>query len=178
MLAGQIGDEAKSHPLLELVFVVRKDMLPASLIGHRNDNGKYGLNINVSPLLHVRIIEGTYGDSSSMNPNLDCGSRIGPPDMVMAFNAGLYAYPSWRSVLQYLKAQPNVVGVMTDYNEWSGLQCASLGGTSSSTTNNNGCETTLQMNPFRQPRAMPVYSMNLPQFSNGFMYVFNPQELE
>ena len=109
-------------------------------------------------------MEGTYGDS--VNPDLDCGSRIGPPSMVLAFNAGLYAYDSWCSVLKYLKANPNVVGVMTDYNEWSGLQCASLGG---------NCDT-LRMNPFRQPRAMPVHSMNLPQFCNAFMHTINLQE--
>ena len=82
--------------------------------------------------------------------------------------AGLYAYNSWRSVLKYLKENPNVVGVMSDYNEWSGLQCASLGGN----------RETLRLNPFRQPRAMPVYSMNLPQFCNGFLYAINPQELD
>ena len=36
----------------------------------------------------------------------------------------------------------------------------------------------LVINPFRQPLSLPVYSMNLPQFSNGFIYVFNEQELD
>eukprot|EP00970_Alexandrium_tamarense_P005644 scaffold931_cov200-Alexandrium_tamarense.AAC.32 len=31
----------------------------------------------------------------------------------------------------------------------------------------------LVMSPFRQPRAMPEHCMRLPQFSNGFLYVFN-----
>ena len=163
LLAAQITED--SSPLLELVFIIRKDMLPASLVGKRGD-GTYGLDLQVSKLLRVRVVEGTYGDS--VNPDLDCGSRIGPPDMVMAFNAGLYAYESWRSVLNYLKEHPNVVGTLTDYNEWSGLQCASLGGN----------RETLCMNPFRQPHAMPVFSMNLPQFSNGFLYAINPQDLE
>lgn len=165
LLSGQIEEGSLSSPLLEFVFVIRNDMLPASLVGQRSD-GSYGLNIDLSPSLHLRVVEGTYGDS--LNPDLDCGFRIGPPDMIMAFNAGLYAYDSWRSVLKYLKQHSSTVGVFTDYNEWSGLQCASLGGSIE----------TLQMNPFRQPRAMPVYSMNLPQFSNGFMYAINPQELE
>ena len=165
LLAGQISDNEASSPLLELVFVVRKDMLPVSLVGQRGD-GTYGLDLEISKWLRVRVVEGTYGDS--INPDLDCGSRIGPPDMVMAFNAGLYAYESWRSVLKYLELHPNVVGVFSDYNEWSGLQCASLGGN----------RETLRMNPFRQPRAMPVYSMNLPQFCNGFLYAINPQELD
>jgi hypothetical protein len=125
-----------------------------------------------------------------LDPNFDCGS--GPPDMIMAFNAGLFAYTSWRPVVAYLDQHRAVVGVFTDYNEFSGLQCASLGGAL--------CRNSLQMNPFRQPRAMPgtinqrqpvtnalsnylvrpclvvVFSMNLPQFSNGFIYVFNQQQ--
>lgn len=168
LLGNQVADETTKvyqGPLLELVFVVRQDMLPASLVGCRLD-GRYGMDLELSPWIRVRIVEGTYGDA--VNPNLDCGSRIGPPDMLMAFNAGLFAYESWRSVLTYLRDHPGVVGVMTDYNEWSGLQCASLGGN----------RETLRVNPFRQPRAMPVFSMNLPQFSNGFLYAINPQELE
>ena len=57
-----------------------------------------------------------------------------------------------------------------DYNEHSGVNCAKLGGWRAAQS--------LDVNPFRQPRAMPVYCMNLPQFSNGFMYVFNEQDLE
>lgn len=165
LLAGQIPDIETTSPILELVFVVRKDMLPQSLARRRSD-GAYGLDLEISEWLHVYIVEGTYGNS--INPDLDCGSRIGSPDMVMAFNAGLYAYESWRSVLKYLQAHLSVVGVFSDYNEWSGLQCASLGGNRES----------LRMNPFRQPRAMPVYSMNLPQFTNGFLYAINTQELD
>lgn len=164
LLADQVPAGTAS-PFLELVFVVRKDMLPVSLVDQRSD-GTYLVNLEVSQWLRIRVVEGTYGDS--VNPDLDCGSRIGPPSMVMAFNAGLYAYESWRSVLKYLKENQNVVGVMSDYNEWSGLQCASLGGS----------RETLCMNPFRQPRAMPVCSMNLPQFCNGFIYAINPQDLE
>jgi hypothetical protein len=169
LLAGQLTTEetaCSALPLLELVFVIRPDMLPSSLVGQRKENGTFGLNINVSPWLRARVVEGTYGDS--VHPDLDCGYHMGPPDMVMAFNAGLYAYESWRSVLKYLREHPNVVAVLSDYNEFSGVQCARLGGSPE----------TLRVNPFRQPRAMPVYSMNLPQFSNGFLYAINPQELE
>jgi hypothetical protein len=113
----------------------------------------------------ISVVSGTYGDS--LDPNFDCG---GTPDMVIAANAGLYAYESWRSVVNYLNTNPNIVGVFTDYNEYSGVNCASLAG-------HKGRES-LCVNPFRQPRAMPVYSMNLPQFSNGFLYVMNAQELE
>jgi hypothetical protein len=146
---------------LELVFVVRQDMLPPTL--HQVEGG---YTINLDERLVIYIVSGTYG--SDLHPNFDCGG--GPPDMVVAFNAGLFAYESWRSVVSYLDNNRGVVGVFTDYNEFSGVQCASLGGSQA--------RQSLCMNPFRQPRAMPVYSMNLPQCCNGFVYVFNQQEIE
>jgi len=156
---------------VELVLVVRDDMLPPALRPTHMDSittstPKNALSFDLTETLRITFISGVYGDS--LDPNFDCGS--GPPDMVMAFNAGLFAYDSWRSVVTYLDQHRGVVGVFTDYNEYSGVQCASLGGAAS--------RNSLTVNPFRQPRAMPVYSMNLPQFSNGFLYVFNPQTLE
>lgn len=151
---------------LELIFIVRQDMLPQSAEAVVEEaEGSYILEKNG---LSIRVLSGTYGES--IDPRFDCG-RSGAPDMVMAFNAGLHAYETWRSCVEFLNSTKDVVGVFTDYNEWSGVQCASLGGHES--------RTSLKVNPFRQPRAMPVYSMNLPQFCNGFIYVFNehmPQE--
>ena len=49
--------------------------------------------------LKLSIIGGTYGDS--LNPAFDIDG--GQPDMVIGMNAGLYAYESWRHVVQYLK---------------------------------------------------------------------------
>jgi hypothetical protein len=123
--------------------------------------------LHLLPNLSITVVSGTYGDS--IDPNFDCGDG-GSPDLVVGLNAGMYAYDSWRYVVSYLYHNPGVVGVFTDYNEHSGAYCASLGGHQS--------RQSLCINPFRQPRAMPVYSMNLPQFSNGFLYVLNPQELE
>jgi hypothetical protein len=116
----------------------------------------------------IMVVSGTYG-SATLDPKFDIGT--GSPDMIIGLNAGLYAYyESWRFVVNYLHYSNNgVVGVFTDYNEYSGVNCAALGG--------GRCRDSLCMNPFRQPRAMPVYSMNLPQFSNGFIYVFNEQEI-
>mmetsp|Transcript_54652 Transcript_54652/g.132730 ORF Transcript_54652/g.132730 Transcript_54652/m.132730 type:complete len:305 (+) Transcript_54652:120-1034(+) len=156
---------------VEIVMIVRKDMLPPS---HRqqqhegkNGEGSLLLRVELASNLTVGIAAGSYGDPSSLDPTFDLG---GPPDMVIALNAGLFAYESWRSVVEYLDHNRGVVGVFTDYNEHSGVNCASLGGIQS--------RNSLAMNPFRQPRAMPVYSMNLPQFSNGFFYVFNEQDVE
>ena len=152
---------------VELIFVVRDDMLPSclrSLPDLCGRDGKSVFSVDLTETLHVSIVSGVYG-SSTLDPNFDCGS--GPPDLLVAFNAGIYAYESWRSVVTYLDQHRGVIGVMSDYNEFSGVQCASL-----------DHRETLTVNPFRQPRAMPVYSMNLPQFSNGFLYVFNPQDLD
>lgn len=150
--------------VLELTFVVHHDMQPSSERNHASHGA--AMVDNLTPSMRIVIAHGSYGDS--LNPNFDCGS--GRPDMIMAFNAGLFAYESWRSVVSYLDHHKDVVGVFTDYNEFSGVQCASLGGAKS--------RNSLTVNPFRQPRAMPVYCMNLPQFSNGFLYVFNEQSIE
>ena len=112
----------------------------------------------------ITVVSGTYNDS--LDPNFDCG---GKPDVVFAMNAGIYAYESWRFVVEYLE-KSGCLGIFTDYNEYSGLNCASLGG--------RKCRDSLSVNPFRQPLALPVYSMNLPQFANGFFYVFNEQDME
>lgn len=140
-------------------------MLPAHIKATQSTSG-YSMKLNLTTNLTIAVVCGTYG--AGLDPNFDCGS--GAPDMVIGLNAGLFAYPSWRNVISYLYRQPNVVAVFSDYNEHSAVNCASLG----------GCKArqSVAVNPFRQPRAMPVYSMNLPQFSNGFLYVYNEQHLE
>jgi hypothetical protein len=130
---------------LELVFIVRDDMLPEPLKNVKQSDNCKGIVVKLLDNLCVYIVSGTYGDS--IDPNFDCGSGV--PDIVMAFNAGLHAYTSWRSVIRFLDVHRGIVGIFTDYNEYSGLGCASLGGANS--------RESLCMNPFRQPRAMPVY---------------------
>ena len=130
------------------------------------ENGYRCIRMQLIPNLTIIVQSGTYNET--MDPNFDCGT--GPPDIIMALNAGLFAYESWRNVIEYLNDNRGIVGVFTDYNEHSGVNCASLGG--------GQARESLSINPFRQPHAMPVFSMNLPQFSNGFMYVFNGQELD
>lgn len=139
-------------------------MLPSKC--QRTNGGDLSLELSMTPDLTVFLVSGTYGDS--LDPRFDCGT--GPPDMLLALNAGLYAYESWRSVVTFLYDNPGIVGVFSDYNEYSGVNCAAMGGGKS--------RRSLQINPFRQPLSLPVYSMNLPQFSNGFIYVFNEQEME
>jgi hypothetical protein len=161
-----LGAADKNNTIqLELVVVVRSDMVPPSLQASVASNT---CALVRSDALTIRLVCGTYGHPNSLDPHFDCGS--GPPDMVVAFNAGLYAYESWRNVVTYLHEHPSVVGVFTDYNEMSAAQCASLGGAKA--------RASVTINPFRQPRAMPVHSMNLPQFTNGFAYVYNQLPLE
>ena len=161
---------------LELVFVVRNDMLPAQyeqqLVKEEKqtrtlDIHQNGFSFDLTSNIKIWFVSGTYG--SDLDPNFDCGT--GPPDMILGMNAGIYAYDSWRSVVLYLDNHSSVVGVFTDYNEHSAVNCAgSLGG--------GKCRSSVCVNPFRQPRAMPVRCMNLPQFSNGFIYACNEQELD
>ena len=164
---------------VELVFCIRPDMIPTSLAAERTDHPASSSSSSSSPLLYrvqlvetiqVSVVCGVYGDESSLHPNLDCGG--GPPDMIMAYNAGLYAYESWRYLINYLyNPSTTAIGICTDYNEHSAVQCATILGGST-------CQNSVIVNPFRQPRAMPVYSMNLPQYSNGFLYVVNEQSME
>jgi len=151
--------------MVELTFVVREDMLPPKCRNQQSTKG-YSMHLELAPNLRLLVVSGTYG--GSLDPNFDCGS--GPPDMVVGLNAGLFAYESWRSVVSFLHQHQGVVGVFTDYNEHSGMNCASLGGSKA--------RESLSINPFRQPLSLPVFCMNLPQMSNGFMYVFNEQELD
>ncbi|KAL9191343.1 hypothetical protein ACHAXT_001049 [Thalassiosira profunda] len=143
---------------VDMTWVVREDMFPES-------SDKRSLSLHLAANLKLSIVGGTYGQS--LNPDFDMG---GPPDMIVGMNAGLFAYESWRHVVSYLHHHKNTIGVFTDYNEHSGMNCASLGGRESTCS--------LTTNPFRQMRAMPVYCMNLPQFCNGFIYTFNKQELD
>ena len=155
-----------------MVFIVRTDMLPKKstfATDSNKTNVKAGTILLTLPLtsnVNLTIQTGSY--NKTIDPLFDITG--GPPDMIIGLNAGLYAYESWRDVIEFLNVHKNIIGAFTDYNEHSGYNCASLGG--------KDARNSLVMNPFRQPRAMPVYSMNLPQFCNGFIYVFNQQELD
>ena len=162
----EVGFLLPSTIKIEMTWIVRNDMFPETSKMSTADEKSVFLSLNLTSNAKISIIGGTYGDA--LDPNFDING--GAPDMVIGLNAGLYAYESWRHVVSYLDSNPNVIGVFTDYNEHSGMNCASLGGARA--------RQSLQINPFRQPRAMPVNCMNLPQFSNGFIYIFNEQEVD
>lgn len=161
----EVGFILPGNVEVEMTWIIRDDMFPEASNIRKGDISTL-LPIQLTGNLKLSIIGGTYGED--IDPNFDIAG--GTPDMIIGLNAGLYAYESWRHVVSYLDCNPNVVGVFTDYNEHSGMNCASLGGSKA--------RQSLDMNPFRQPRAMPVNCMNLPQFSNGFMYVFNEQKMD
>jgi hypothetical protein len=148
---------------VELTFIVREDMLPPKAADR---DGGFDIKLELTSNLTLLVKSGTYG--GDLDPHFDVGS--GSPDLIVGLNAGLFAYSSWKSVISFLHSNKNVVGVFTDYNEWSGTNCASLGGGKS--------RQSLSINPFRQPVALPVYCMNIPQMSNSFMYVLNEQHLD
>lgn len=155
----EVGFLLPENIAVEMTWIVREDMFPVKTKGREH------LSLQLTSNLKLNMILGTYGDS--LNPDFDMGV---PPDMIIGMNAGLFAYESWRHVVTYLYHKKDVIGVFTDYNEHSGMNCASLGGWKALNS--------LRINPFRQMRAMPVYCMNLPQLSNGFFYVFNEQEVD
>jgi len=151
--------------MIEMVFIVRADMLPPRCKPESHAQ-KHLMKLELTQNVSLTVQTGTYAET--IDPNFDCGS--GPPDMIIAMNADLLADESWRSVIEFLKINSGVVGVMSCCSESIGVNSSSLGGWKS--------RESLCINPFRQPRVMPVYSMNLPQLSNGFIYVYNEQELD
>lgn len=152
---------------IELSFIVRQDMLPPKCRTQTHQSQGYDMKVDLASNLTLLVKSGTYGDE--LNPLFgDVGT--GPPDMLIGLNAGLFAYKSWSSVVSFCHDNPSVVAVFTDYNAHSGVNCAGLGG--------GKARESLTINPFRQPLAMPVFCFNLPQFSNGFFYVFNQQQLD
>ena len=100
--------------ILALVFCVvlqsqvalASDKYGGGSSGGGSSSGKFTLKIEYSQSLVIGVVSGTYG-TETLDPNFDCGT--GPPDMVIAMNAGLYAYASWRSVVTYLYHHSGVV---------------------------------------------------------------------
>lgn len=167
-----------SDILIELCFVIRRDMLPRNNTTSSSSSSSttklsgcsYSYPpIQLAPNLTLYLVPGTYGTQETqetenneeedeyLNPNFDVGSG-GPPDMIIGMNAGLYAYESWRSVIKFLEFNRNVIGVFTDYNEHSAVNCAGILPPffSSEEGKTKSARETVQINPFRQPRTMAV----------------------
>ncbi|KAM7261242.1 hypothetical protein ACFE04_026717 [Oxalis oulophora] len=87
------------------------------------------------------------------------------PDLVIAPNAGLAAYPSWLPTIELLK-EIDVPTVFSDY-------CEEACNLSSDCVNSvTGCrfKIPIQLNPFRQPMAVEGSPLLIPCYSNCFLF--------
>ncbi|XP_033750978.1 zinc finger MYND domain-containing protein 15-like isoform X2 [Pecten maximus] len=92
------------------------------------------------------------------------------PDLVVGFNAGIAAYPSWRDTIQKLKDE-QTPAYFTDYCHYS----ADLG----REVMRQGCgleTSTPSVNPFRSPIRRICEQHLLPWFSNAFLFhiIYSP----
>ena len=91
------------------------------------------------------------------------------PHVVLGYNAGLAAYPSWKDTLLYV-VQNSVPSYFTDYCQWS-IACSDR----CIKQANIGTLSAPEINPFRSPVSIPNESHHLPCYSNGFIYSLKPQ---
>ena len=94
-----------------------------------------------------------------------------PPDLIFAANAGIAAFPSWHPSIELIESL-NVPALFTDYCE----EAAVLGvQTIQYVTQRNhpGLAFPVQVNPFRQPLSLSKKDLDLPTFSNAFIFGFN-----
>ncbi|XP_074274500.1 uncharacterized protein LOC141598676 isoform X2 [Silene latifolia] len=91
--------------------------------------------------------------------------KDGFPHLIVAPNAGIAAYPSWKETIELIHLL-NIPAVFTDFCEEAAHLAASC---LSSVT---GCELALpiKLNPFRQPLAVEDSVLHLPCYSNCFMF--------
>lgn len=90
------------------------------------------------------------------------------PDLIFAPNAGIAAFPSWLPTLTLIK-KLQVPAVFTDFcEEATVLACKCV-------KHVLACELTIpmQINPFRQPMTPPNKVLELPTYSNCFLFGIN-----
>jgi hypothetical protein len=104
---GHHAEEPEPEPeRVELTMVVRADCVPPRHRGGRLARFARARGTIVGCAgLSIGFAEGTYGES--LDPDTDVGA--GPPDLIVGFNAGLYAYSSWTHTLMYLPAAAMVI---------------------------------------------------------------------
>lgn len=94
-----------------------------------------------------------------------------PPDLIFAANAGLAAFSSWHPTLRLIESL-NVPALFTDYCEEAAvmavqtIQYLSLG-------RHSGLAIPVHVNPYRQPLSSSHSDLDLPTFSNGFIFRMN-----
>ena len=75
--------------MIEMVFIVRDDILPLNC-GSPGYGRTYKMSIDVTPNVSLLIQSSMYYET--LDPSFDCGS--GPPNMLVAVKAALFAYNS------------------------------------------------------------------------------------
>ena len=107
--------------------------------------------------VHVNLVPGLYHEVHDSLP---------PPDVTMAFNAGLAAYPSWIPTLQVVK-RSNVPFFCTDYCEEAVFRSLTI-------MHSIGMDVSeaIRINPFRKPLMISSSDNDLPSCSNGFYLCF------
>ncbi|BBN15007.1 zinc finger MYND domain-containing protein 15 [Marchantia polymorpha subsp. ruderalis] len=90
------------------------------------------------------------------------------PHFIFAPNAGLAAFPSWQPTLRLILSS-KVPAIFTDYcEEAADLALRSVSPACSSPPTHN-----VQLNPFRQPLCPRDKQLNLPTYSNCFLFGIN-----
>ena len=115
-----------------------------------------------------------HGASANWSPSILNGSEYGgPPDGIIAFNAGLGSYREWIPVIQAVH-RAAIPFAVTEYTEQS---CETQRSSFPQMVQPVGLtpraleDYTIELNPFQQPgqRGIPMY--RLPNLVNGFTMV-------
>ncbi|GMH01666.1 hypothetical protein Nepgr_003505 [Nepenthes gracilis] len=87
------------------------------------------------------------------------------PHLIVAPNAGIAAYPSWRATIELIKGL-NVPAVFSDLCE----EAAHLAACCLSSVVGRALTLPIQLNPFRQPLVVEDSALYLPCYSNCFLF--------
>ncbi|KAK4741362.1 hypothetical protein SAY87_024950 [Trapa incisa] len=87
------------------------------------------------------------------------------PDLIIALNAGIAAYPTWLPTIELIK-RVNIPAVFSDYCE----EACNLAAQSISAVTGHTLSIPIQLNPFRQPLVVEESALLLPCYSNCFLF--------
>ncbi|XP_038702997.1 zinc finger MYND domain-containing protein 15 isoform X2 [Tripterygium wilfordii] len=87
------------------------------------------------------------------------------PDLIIAANAGVAAYPSWLPTIELIK-ELKVPAIFSDYCE----EACHLAARCIGSVTNRPLTVRIQLNPFRQPMVVEDSGLFLPCYSNCFLF--------
>ncbi|XP_078181999.1 zinc ion binding protein isoform X1 [Carex rostrata] len=109
--------------------------------------------------LTIKLCKGLYHDRYS-----DI-IRESKPNIIVAPNAGIAAYSTWLPTLEKIKRM-GVPAIFTDYCE----EAAYLASLCIGSVSEHPLTESIQVNPFRQPLPVEETALNLPCYSNCFIF--------